>query len=196
MKTRLKKNQWGVGVYFILTLCLHWNAILKVEDPIADTQTEGILYDQKMEQEKDGVKAAASPKVIFYGGQGFLTKGSLAKYDQDNKVAGSKNKKDSFNWSDWWDDKSSNSKAASPEAADDSLINLESETQTELTAPSLTSEKPVQYSTPKISPPASKKDDLEPLEETQPFAESDQDSERLPEPPPAQEAEEKGDSWW
>lgn len=86
---------------------LHVNAILKAEDPIADTQTEAISYDQKMEQDKDGVKAPATPKMIYYGGQGFLTRSSLSKYENEIASASKGKKKEKFNWSDWWEDKPS-----------------------------------------------------------------------------------------
>lgn len=107
MKFLTHSKQIKMAGYLAMLVLLHVNAILKTEDPIADTQTEGILYDQKMEQEKDGVKAPATPKMIYYGGQGFLGKGSLAKYDKEmtSRVAGKK--KEKFSWSDWWDDKSS-----------------------------------------------------------------------------------------
>ncbi len=91
--------------WLAVLLFLHGNAILKKEDPIQDTQTDAILYDQKMEQEKDGVKAAATPKVIYYGGQGFLTKSGLAKNEQESSAGAQKKKKQSFSWSDWWEEK-------------------------------------------------------------------------------------------
>ena len=103
--------------YLFLVAFLHMNAILKAEDPIADTQTEAILYDQKMEQEKDGVKGPATPKMIYYGGQGFLTKSSLSKYEKE--IAGAREgiKKDKFSWSDWWEDKPAETQSPSGEEA-------------------------------------------------------------------------------
>ncbi len=106
----MKINQFnfkkvGLLSWLAILWLVHGNAILKHEDPIQDTQTEAILYDQKMEQEKDGVKAAATPKVIYYGGQGFLTKSSLAKNEKEGEGASAKKKKQTFNWSDWWEEK-------------------------------------------------------------------------------------------
>ncbi|HRK62437.1 MAG TPA: hypothetical protein PLY88_07825 [Candidatus Omnitrophota bacterium] len=98
--TRVMLAVWLVSILF-----LHMNAILKNEDPLQDAQTEGILYDQKMEQEKDGVKAAATPKVIYYGGQGFLTQSSLSKNEKELEGGVAKKKKQMFNWSDWWEEK-------------------------------------------------------------------------------------------
>ncbi len=101
-----KKHFYMAG-YLLLIGFLHVNAILKAEDPIADTQTEAISYDQKMEQDKDGVKAPATPKMIYYGGQGFLTRSSLSKYENEIASASKGKKKEKFNWSDWWEDKPS-----------------------------------------------------------------------------------------
>lgn len=106
MKTDLiKLKKAGILSWLAILLVVHVNAILKNDNPLEDSQTEAILYDQKMEQEKDGVKAAATPKVIYYGGQGFLTKSSLAKNEKESEGAAVKKKKQSFNWSDWWEEK-------------------------------------------------------------------------------------------
>ena len=98
------KQLWFLG-YLGLVFALHMNAILKTEDPIADTQTDPILYEKKMEEEKGGVKAPASPRVIYYGGQGFLAKKSLSKYEKEATGSAPTKKKEKFNWSDWWEDK-------------------------------------------------------------------------------------------
>ncbi len=93
----------GGAVAFVVML-LHVNAILKSEDPIGDAQSDPISYDQVLEQEKEGVKAAATPKVVYYGGQGFLTKSSVAKNELPT-IGKEKKKKELFNWSEWWDAK-------------------------------------------------------------------------------------------
>ena len=100
-----RNKQFWLLSYLGLVFVLHMNAILKTEDPIADTQTDPILYEKKMEEEKAGVKAAATPKVIYYGGQGFLTKKSLSKYEKETIGSAPSKKKEKFNWSDWWEDK-------------------------------------------------------------------------------------------
>ena len=46
--------------------------IRKDEDPVRKTQTDPILYKQKMEEQKDGVKGAPSPSFKFYNREGFL----------------------------------------------------------------------------------------------------------------------------
>ncbi len=98
------KQFWYLGYFGVLFL-LHINAILKNEDPITATQTDPILYDKKMEEEKDGIKAPASPKVIYYGGQEFLGQKSLSKYEKEVAGSAQTKKKEKFNWSDWWEDK-------------------------------------------------------------------------------------------
>lgn len=112
----IQSNNFVLAGYFSLICCLHVNAILKADDPIRDTQTEEILYEQKMEQEKDGVKAPATPKVIFYGGQGFLTRSSLSENDSGETKDPASKKKNIFNWSDWWDEKPAEENA--PEAVE------------------------------------------------------------------------------
>lgn len=104
-RTREDFGKIALVGWFVFVAFVHGNAILKNEDPLRDGQTEGILYDQKMEQEKDGVKAAATPKVIYYGGQGFLTKSSLSKNEKESESGAAKKKKQTFNWSDWWEEK-------------------------------------------------------------------------------------------
>ncbi|OQA41777.1 MAG: hypothetical protein BWY49_00245 [Candidatus Omnitrophica bacterium ADurb.Bin314] len=48
-------------------------AIRRSEDPIRDTQTDGILYKQKMEEEKDGKKGALLYSVKYNPKDTFLT---------------------------------------------------------------------------------------------------------------------------
>lgn len=118
---QLRFKRAGLISWLAILWLVHGNAILKHEDPIQDTQTEAILYDQKMEQEKDGVKAAATPKVIYYGGQGFLTKSSLAKNEKEGEGVSAKKKKQSFNWSDWWEEKPAETEAQETPAAEEEL---------------------------------------------------------------------------
>ncbi len=129
MKFRAPKKNISVAGYLLLIVFLHVNALLKAEDPIADTQTEAISYDKKIEQDKDGIQAPATPKMIYYGGQGFLTRGSLSKYEKEISTA-STGKKEKFNWSDWWEEKPSESNADETDAvasASEPLTNSDGE---------------------------------------------------------------------
>lgn len=173
----------GLISWLAILWLVHGNAILKHEDPIQDTQTEAILYDQKMEQEKDGVKAAATPKVIYYGGQGFLTKSSLAKNEKEGEGASAKKKKQSFNWSDWWEEKPAEPETQEQAAVEEELpvkdeALQESESGTESDLPN---ETPVQEEA-----------------ETDFWAEAPDSPGSTATPPTTQEAPSKpaADDWW
>lgn len=102
-KQSIKKM--GMAAWLAVLLALHGNAILRNEDPIQAVQTDAISYDQKMEQEKDGVKGPATPKVIYYGGQGFFSKPpSIAPKQDESEKSSAEKKKKTFSWSDWWEE--------------------------------------------------------------------------------------------
>jgi len=166
-----------LAVWLAALLFLHMNAILRNEDPIQSAQTEGILFDQKMEQEKDGVKAASTPKVIYYGGQGFLTKSSLSKNEKESERGITKKKKQTFNWSDWWEEK-----PAQPDSSASEGVSKEDEQA------AVMADKETAYFDPitgdsKIGKSIELKDDFWTDSESVTFA---------PEEPPAA----KGDDWW
>ena len=198
MKFNFQKNQFWLAGYLIMLVFLHMNAILKNEDPISDGQTESISYDQKMEQEKDGVKVAATPRIIYYGGQGFLTKGSLAKNDKETTAAGSGKKKDSFNWSDWWEDKSADKKSAeqAPAAASQLAMPADSEQQLE-SAPQdsePSSQTPEQHPTESAVSSSSDEENSTAKEDSL-FPENDSNTDSISDLPSAKEKD-QADSWW
>lgn len=121
MKQRPFNQKLGMMVWLGAILALHGNAILKNEDPIQAVQTEGILYEQKMEQEKDGVKGPATPKVIYYGGQGFFNRTSIASDEEESAGNAAKKKKSVFNWSDWWEEKPAENEAPAEQEAIESV---------------------------------------------------------------------------
>jgi hypothetical protein len=57
----------------VVTGFLNAGAVLQREDRIAQTQTDPILYEQKMEEIKDGEKGPSMPKIEYYKRSGFLT---------------------------------------------------------------------------------------------------------------------------
>lgn len=187
----LSKHFYIAGYLFLIAF-LHVNAILKAEDPIADTQTEAILYDQKMEQEKDGVKGPATPKMIYYGGQGFLTKSSLTKYEKEMATAAKGGKKDKFSWSDWWEDKPAETQPhAEGSVAEDVLPELPQNLDGAVADNSgLLPEK--------IQPQSKKVEDRAPLEEDDLSQSTTGIEPASGEPEPlAPEADQKsGDDWW
>jgi hypothetical protein len=51
----MNKNTWFC-IFLLVLAGLSLGTVRKAEDPIRDTQTNGILYEQKKEEEKDGKK--------------------------------------------------------------------------------------------------------------------------------------------
>jgi hypothetical protein len=56
---------------------MHIAAIRREEDPVLKTQTEPILYKQKVEEEKDGVKGAPTPSFRYYEKPQFLSEAPI-----------------------------------------------------------------------------------------------------------------------
>lgn len=68
----MKKN--ALFFIFVLVLAgLNLGTIRRAEDPIRDTQTDPILYEQKKEEEKDGKKGALLHSVKYNPADSFLT---------------------------------------------------------------------------------------------------------------------------
>lgn len=62
---------WVVGASVFMLL--NMGSIRKQEDPIVNTQTNPILYKEKMEEIKDGEKGAPSPTFKYYEKADFMT---------------------------------------------------------------------------------------------------------------------------
>ena len=62
-----------LGVVLFLFVGLNLGTIRKQDDPILNTQTNPILYKEKMEEIKDGEKGAPSPSFTHYTKQDFLS---------------------------------------------------------------------------------------------------------------------------
>jgi len=167
------KKQILIPAYLLLVCGLHWNAILKADDPISEGQSEAILYDQKMEQDKDGVKAPATPKMIYYGGQGFLTKNSLSKYEKEITAVTTGKKRENFNWSDWWEEKPADT---APE---------EQQTLLQDDMPTVAADESLMVP-----------DEIEPLSEEVPQNAVSADAEEALPPPAELESEPAGSDWW
>lgn len=59
----------------------------KNEDPIAATaQTAPISYQQKSEEDKDGIKGAPSPSMTFYPNQKFMTNSPVKENKKEEVV--------------------------------------------------------------------------------------------------------------
>jgi len=86
-------------------------SIRKAEDPIRDTQTNGILYKQKMEEEKDGKKGPLLYNVKYNPKEKFFIEPPYEKKKEPG--AGDKTEKTPAT-SDWWEEKSPGETAAQP----------------------------------------------------------------------------------
>ena len=89
---------------FIASLAvLNMASIRKAEDPIRDTQTEGVLYKQKMEEEKDGKKGPLLYNVKYNPSDNFLTAPPNA-VPKDEKAAAETTKASQAGGTDWWEE--------------------------------------------------------------------------------------------
>lgn len=95
-------------MFFIIMLVatgLNLGAIRKAEDPIRDTQTSPILYKQKVEEEKDGVKGPVLYHVKNYPKEPFFIDPPYTKeptVSQKEKSAGAMP-----STLDWWEEQPS-----------------------------------------------------------------------------------------
>jgi len=101
---------------------LNVGTVRKDFDPITKTQTDPIAYKKKMEEIKDGVKAAPKPSFKFYNKSDFLTLPPMEKrqqksfqtWEQDRipswgepipeDLGGEDSSGDDSWWADTWDD--------------------------------------------------------------------------------------------
>lgn len=76
-------NKNIISSIFVLVLAsLSLAAIYRNEDPIRDTQTDPIAYQQKMEEEKDGKKGALLYSVKYNPSDNFLTASPVAEEEE------------------------------------------------------------------------------------------------------------------
>jgi hypothetical protein len=109
-------NQRAVSLIFISILSgLNLGSILKAEDPIRDTQTNPILYEQKKEEEKDGKKGPLlyhvknNPRESFFIDPPFeKEKGSASRKIAPGEVTSPSGT------ADWWEEQSTGPRAVSP----------------------------------------------------------------------------------
>ncbi|HOW58206.1 MAG TPA: hypothetical protein PLO78_00615 [Candidatus Omnitrophota bacterium] len=118
-----KRTLFSIAV--LAMTVLHLGVIRRNEDPIRDTQTDPILYEQKMEQEKDGVKGALlyhvkyNPKEKFFIDPPYVPKGKVV--EAENAVVTKP-----ADISNWWEEE--------PVSENTPPIKSESEDQTGLEA--------------------------------------------------------------
>ena len=70
MKARIAP---AVSLVILLAGLMSLATVRKKEDPILNTQTSPIAYQEKMEEIKDGEKGAPTPSFKLYPGEKFMT---------------------------------------------------------------------------------------------------------------------------
>lgn len=88
----------GLLTVFVLNMGL----VRKKENPIRDTQTDPILYKQKMEQIKDGEKGPTTYSMQFYKKEKFFTE---APFSEDEEISTKEiSTKEGEDLGDWWEE--------------------------------------------------------------------------------------------
>ena len=96
--------------------------IRRTEDPIRDTQTAPIGYQQKMEEDKDGKKGALLYSVKYNPSDEFLTAPPVA--GEEEEAAGEITEEAVPAGADWWEEVPVTDKAADEAAALEEKENL------------------------------------------------------------------------
>jgi hypothetical protein len=94
---------------------LNLGSIRKVEDPIRDTQTDPILYEQKKEEEKDGKKGPLLYNVKNNPRESFFIDSPLAKAKKNpsQEIAPEKALSPAGT-ADWWEEQSTEPQTTPP----------------------------------------------------------------------------------
>lgn len=91
---------------------LNAGSIRKAEDPIRDTQTNPILYEQKKEEEKDGKKGPLMYTVKYNPRESFFIDPPFEKEKENSsKEIAAKEATSSSGTADWWEEESKDSQA-------------------------------------------------------------------------------------
>ena len=110
------RHVYFLGLILLMSL-LQVGTIRKEEDPIKRTQTEPILFKQKMEEQKDGVKGAPTPSFNYYGKEKFLIEPPYEGENESEEISqppsedlevdaedeDMENGEDAEDSGDWWD---------------------------------------------------------------------------------------------
>ena len=108
-----KKTVLFIFVSFLAGLSL--GSIRKAEDPIRDTQTNPILYEQKKEEEKDGKKGPLLYHVTNYPRESFFIDPPFEKEKKSSsKEIVTKEAPSSADIAGWWEEQSTAPQAVPP----------------------------------------------------------------------------------
>lgn len=77
------------GIFFLLLAAgfLFSGSVLKKDDPIVNTQTDPVLYEQLKKEEEEGRKSPASPTFDLFPQQAFLIEDPVGKYIEEQEPA-------------------------------------------------------------------------------------------------------------
>ena len=94
---------------------LNLGTVRRTEDPIRDTQTDGILYQQKMEEEKDGKKGPLMYHVKYNPRESFFIDPPFEKAKKTSpKETVTEKAPASTDTTGWWEEQPTDSKAVPP----------------------------------------------------------------------------------
>jgi hypothetical protein len=112
-------NRKAVFLIFMSVFAgLNLGSIRKVEDPIRDTQTDPILYEQKKEEEKDGKKGPLLYNVKNNPHESFFIDPPFEKEKKNaSREAVFEGTTSSAGTSSWWEEQPTGSRAVAPEAS-------------------------------------------------------------------------------
>ncbi|MBU9889395.1 MAG: hypothetical protein KTQ49_05975 [Candidatus Omnitrophica bacterium] len=82
---------------------VHSGAIRRSDDPIRNAQTDGISFQQKMEEEKDGVKGPSSYSVRYNPNDTFFIDPPFDK-EEDTAAGVERVVREPSGLSDWWEE--------------------------------------------------------------------------------------------
>jgi hypothetical protein len=109
-------NKRALFFIFVSVLAgLSLGSIRKSEDPIRDTQTNGILYEQKMEEEKDGKKGPLMYHVKNNPRESFFIDPPFEKEKKSSsKEVMTEQAPSSADTAGWWEEQSTEPQAVPP----------------------------------------------------------------------------------
>jgi hypothetical protein len=101
-------NKRAVFLIFVSVLAgLNLGSIRKAEDPIRDTQTNPILYEQKKEEEKDGKKGPLMYNVKYNPRESFFIDPPFEKEkESSSKRIAAEESSASADATGWWEEQS------------------------------------------------------------------------------------------
>jgi hypothetical protein len=106
------KTNWLFFIFLSLLAALNAGSVRKAEDPIRDTQTNPILYEQKKEEEKDGKKGPLMYHVRNNPREAFFIDPPFEKEKEGSaRKAAASDAPASAETADWWTEPAADSQA-------------------------------------------------------------------------------------